>query len=86
MIIKRRTVALAVTLATLLIVSVVFVSGSELFCSAAELAYKDPYPTETEVSPGFGVYGQVTYRDGYEPKAVNGGMNAWEFYQAMSEN
>lgn len=83
---KRWTVGLAVTLATLWIVSIVFISGTAWFCSAAELAYKDPYPTETEVSPGFGVYGQVTYRDGYEPKTVNGGMDAWEFYQAMSEN
>lgn len=84
--VTKRTAAKFLAVAVLLAMAFTVIWGSLFYCNAAELVGKDPYPTKDKVSPGFGEYDKVTYKDGYKAKSVNGDMSAWEFYQAMSEN
>lgn len=62
------------------------VFGALTDCVAAELVEKEPYPTADTVSPGFGEYDVVTYKEGYKAKEVNASMTPYEFYLAMADN
>lgn len=82
----KKTATKIIIVAVLLVVAFTVACSSLIFCNAAELVGKDPYPTKDNVSPGFGEYDKVTYKEGYKAKKVNSDMSAWEFYQAMSDN
>lgn len=84
--VDRKTLSRFAAVVILSVVVMTAVCGALFFCSAAELVGKDPYPNGDVVSPGFGEYDKVSYKEGYKAKAVNDKMSPWEFYSTMVEN
>lgn len=84
--VDRKTLSRFAAVVILSVVVMTTACGALFYCSAAELVGKDPYPTWDDLSPGFGEYDQVTYKQGYDARSVNAEMSPWEFYCAMAEN
>lgn len=82
-----RGALIASVLAISVILSIVCFGTASLCCAeSGSLVGTNPWPKEDKVSPGFGGYDQVTYKEGYTPHEITKEMNAWQIYQAMAEN
>lgn len=78
-------VFIAIALLSIVAFSAVFVTGNSS-AYAQELIEHNPYPSSSKLSPSFGEYDKVVYKEGYTAKEITDSMSPLEVYNAINDN